>query len=105
MPRMKKKVVITAGVAVLVAAAASGVAMATSDDGEGKMAGPDADAATEAALTATGGGHANAVELDSEHGATWEVEVTKPDGVTVDVYLDDQLLVIQIDGDQERSDE
>ena len=31
------------------------------------------------------GGQADAVERDGENGATWEVEVTKPDGRTVDV--------------------
>ena len=41
-----------------------------------------------AALAETGGGRVNAVERDSEHGATWEVEVTKLDGSTVDVRLD-----------------
>src|SRR5690349_19779577 len=48
-----------------------------------------ADAATKAALEATGGGSANSVETDNENGATYEVEVTKLDGSTVDVRLDE----------------
>jgi hypothetical protein len=45
-----------------------------------------ADAATKAALEATGGGTANRVETDNENVATYEVEVTKPDSATVDVH-------------------
>jgi len=45
----------------------------------------EADQARAAALAVTDGGTANAVERDGENGATWEVEVTKPDGDTVDV--------------------
>lgn len=51
--------------------------------------GPKADRATAGAVETTGGGSANAVELDGENGATWEVEVTKEDGTTVDVRLDE----------------
>lgn len=91
----------------VVAVGAGGVAIASStgDDGEGTVTGPDADKATAAALDATGGGRANSVELDSENGATWEVEVTKPDGSTVDVRLDDNFAVVVIEGDSETNDE
>ena len=58
-------------------------------------------AATDAALRATGGGTANAVERDGENGAVWEVEVTKPDGQTVDVRLAGDLSVVVIEGDHE----
>ena len=64
-----------------------------------------ADDATEAALDATGGGTANSVERDSENGATWEVEVTQPDGTTVDVRLDENYDVVVIEGDTEDADE
>lgn len=57
-----------------------------------------------AALDATGGGTANAVERDSENGATWEVEVTKTDGNTVDVRLDESYKVVVIEGDSESGD-
>ena len=60
-----------------------------------------ADDATDAALEATGGGTANSVESDSENGATWEVEVTEPDGDTVDVRLDEHYDVVVIEGDDE----
>lgn len=56
----------------------------------GSATGPEASAATAAALRVTGGGTANSVERDGEDGATWEVEVTRPDGTTVDVRLDER---------------
>ena len=76
---------------VALGATGTGVAMATSgsDDGDEQARGPDADRARTAALAITEGGTANAVERDDENGATWEVEVTNPDGETVDVRLDD----------------
>ena len=48
---------------------------------------------------------ANSVERDSEDGATWEVEVTKPDGTTVDVRLDQGYAVVVIEGDTEDAGE
>lgn len=75
------------------------------DDGEGHVTGPEAEAATAAALDATGGGTANAVERDSENGGTWEVEVTKTDGSTVDVRLDGGFSVVVIEGDGEPAGE
>jgi hypothetical protein len=58
------------------------------NDAAEQVRGSRADRATAAALETTGGGRANSVERDSENGATWEVEVTKRDGTTVDVRLD-----------------
>jgi hypothetical protein len=48
-------------------------------------------------------GPANEVERDSENGATWEVEVTKPDGNTVDVRLDQNYQLVVVEGDSESS--
>jgi hypothetical protein len=95
--------------AVLVAALALGlggvgVANAVSvDDGEGGAAGPGADRAKAAATGLVPGGHVNAVERDSEKGATWEVEVHKPDGSTVDVRLGANYECVAIDSDSEAS--
>ena len=50
------------------------------------------------------GGTANAVERDSENGATWEVEVTRPDGKTVDVRLDENYKLVVVESDSERGD-
>ena len=44
---------------------------------------------------------ANSVETDNENGATYEVEVTKPDGTTVDVRLDENYQVVVIEGDSD----
>jgi hypothetical protein len=49
-------------------------------------------------------GPANEVERDSENGATWEVEVTRPDGKTVDVRLDEPFGLIVVERDSERDD-
>jgi Peptidase propeptide and YPEB domain len=61
--------------------------------------------ASAAALDATGGGEVNSVERDDENGATWEVEVTKTDGTTVDVRLDESYTVVVIEGDTEDAGE
>ena len=50
------------------------------------------------------GGTANAVERDGEKGATWEVEVRKPDGSTVDVRLGANYEKVAIDSDSESHD-
>ncbi len=95
----RKTAIAAAAGAVLAVGAASGVAVATSDDGDANVTGAQADQAKRAALAATHGGTANSVERDGENGATWEVEVTKPDGATVDVRLDERYQVVVIEGD------
>ena len=99
---MRKRTVI-AGAAIVLAAAITGggVAIASGDDGDANVTGPQAAAATAAALEATSGGKANSVERDGENGATWEVEVTKTNGKTVDVRLDANYKVVVIEGDGE----
>lgn len=103
--RMIKIVVSAAAFAGLVlGGGAVARATGTFDDGEGRLTGPHADRARAAALRATGGGTANAVERDSEKGATYEVEVTRTDGTTVDVRLDESFNLIVVDGDSEQAD-
>jgi uncharacterized membrane protein YkoI len=106
---MKKRVMIAAaGAGAAVAVAAGGVAVATDgDDGPAshQYTQEQADAAKQAALEATGGGTVNSVETDSENGATYEVEVTKPDGATVDVRLDENYNVVVIEGDGDSGDD
>src|SRR5262245_43556868 len=98
---LSRKAMIVGGSVIALAAAGAGTAIATSHDGEGGAAGPQADQAKAAALKITQGGHANAVERDAENGATWEVEVTKPDGSTVDVRLDQNYQLVVVEGDNE----
>jgi len=106
---LRKRVVVGAGAVALVAAVvAGGVAVAGGGDegeGGGDVTTLQSDRATRAALDATGGGHANSVERDSENGATWEVEVTKPDGETVDVRLDDAYDLVVVESDHEEPGE
>jgi uncharacterized membrane protein YkoI len=102
-PRLKN----IAAAAVVVAALALGgaawaVAAANDDDGP-SATGPDADRAKAAALAHVGGGTADAVERDDED-AAWEVEVTRPDGATVDVHLDAGYDVVGVEGDSEEDD-
>jgi uncharacterized membrane protein YkoI len=103
MSRTKKIVAVVGTAAVLaVAGGVSAVAVAggdSGDDGDVTVTGTQADRATEAALRLTHGGTANSVERDSENGATWEVEVTKKDGDTVDVRLDESYGLVVIEGD------
>ena len=106
---MKQRSIIAAAVVAAGLSAGGGVAIATNggDDGPASHAytQEQADAASAAALEATGGGTVNSVETDDENGATYEVEVTKPDGTTVDVRLDENYAVIVIEGDSEDSGE
>jgi len=57
-----------------------------------------------AALRLLPGGTANSVERDNENGATWEVEVTKTNGKTVDVRLDAAYKLVVIEDDSEAND-
>ena len=99
---------ILAGIAAVVVLALGGAAIARAtgafDDGDTQLTGPQADRAKAAALRVTGGGRVNAVERDSEQGATYEVEVTRKDGTTVDVRLDDAYGLVVVDGDSEEDD-
>jgi hypothetical protein len=105
---MRKRVAVSVGVGAVLLVIGGGVASGAFGSGGGDD-GPsshqytpaEAQAATKAALEATSGGHANSVETDHENGATYEVEVTKPDGTTVDVRLDENYEVVDIEGDGE----
>jgi uncharacterized membrane protein YkoI len=106
MERTRRLIIIAAATTAL-AAAGAGTAIAVSGgddaDGDRQATGAGADRARAAALAITGG-IANAVERDSEDGATWEVEVTKPDGTTVDVRLDADFGLVVVEQDSERED-
>ena len=106
--RMKARKTLVALCATAVAAAGvGGVAIAQAggeDESEQSATGPGADRAKAAALRVTNGGKANSVERDSENGATWEVEVTRPDGKTVDVRLDGSYQLVVVEGDSESPD-
>jgi hypothetical protein len=102
--KINRKFLMAGATAIALAAGGVGVANAVGDDGEGGATGPEAESAKAAALKLVPGGTANAVERDSEKGATWEVEVRKPDGSTVDVRLGADLKQVAIDADSEGAD-
>ena len=101
-----RKAILAAGAVLAIGLGGVGVAQAVGgDDGEGGATGSGADGAKAAALKLVPGGHVNAVERDSEKGATWEVEVRKPDGSTVDVRLGASYERVAIDSDSESHDD
>ncbi len=103
----RRKLTILAGLLVVAVLALVGATIARAtgafDDGD-ELKGPQADRAKAAALRITGGGRANSVERDSENGGTYEVEVTRKDGSTVDVRLDGSYRLVVIEGDSETDD-
>ena len=106
MNRRILKISVGIAAALLLALGGAAIARATGafDERDAGMSGPAAERAKAAALRITGGGTANAVERDSEAGATYEVEVTKTDGTTVDVRLDESFGLVVVDGDSEADD-
>lgn len=103
---MRKRIAVGAtGVVLTAVAIGGGVAVAGSgEDGEPgsqSLTRQERAAATDAALAATGGGRANSVERDSENGATFEVEVHRTDGTTVDVRLDEAFDVVVVEDDED----
>ena len=99
---MRRWVIVGIG-SVVITGAVGAIAFA-SNDSEAGVTGRQADRALHAALEATQGGTANAVERDSENGGYWEVEVRKPNGVLVDVRLNRDYSVLVIEGDNETAD-
>jgi len=100
-----------AGLATVAALALGGAALAgaTSGDdpadrgdseGSASIDSATATRARQAAVMETGG-EAGHIERDGENGATYEVEVTKPDGSQVDVRLDERFHVVVVESDHE----
>ena len=106
--RIRRTALVTGAAVAIIGAGATAAVSAAGEDGEvgsTNVTSQEKHDATAAALEATGGGTANSVERDSENGATFEVEVTKPDGNTVDVRLDEKYRVVVIEGDSESGDD
>jgi len=100
---VRRWVIVGIGSAVITAAVGGAIALA-GNDSEGGVTGRQADRAIHAALEATEGGTANAVERDSENGGYWEVEIRKPNGALLDVRLNRDYSVLVIEGDNETAD-
>ena len=97
---MKKRIAVLAAIGVTGALAGGGAALATAGD-DVSVDGPKAMDARAAAVTYAGGGRAGSVELDGEHGATYDVEVHRADGSVVDVWLDGAFKPITSEVDSE----
>jgi uncharacterized membrane protein YkoI len=97
MNKLKKTLLIIAGLAAL---GLGGAALAGASQND-SLSGSTYDRAAKAALAETGGGTVTDSERDSENGATYEVEVTKPDGSQVDVRLDAQFKTVAVEPDHE----
>lgn len=74
------------------------------DDREEAVPASDSERAAQAALRATGGGKVQDVDRDAEGDATWEVEITTPEGKNVDVLLDKDFHVLSVGGEQEANE-
>ena len=93
-----------AGLAAVASLALGGAALprATSGDPESTASIDSTTAArARAAAVAATGGEPGHIERDGEKGATYEVEVTKPDGSQVDVRLDERFDVVAVEADSE----
>jgi hypothetical protein len=92
---------VVGGSALALALGATGGAIAFAGGNDDQtVGGASADHARTAALGYTGGGNAGIVEPESsdpeERGAAYGVEVTKPDGSNVDVFLDSNYKLLRI---------
>ena len=97
---MRKRILVAIAVAGAVVLATGGaIAVAGSDDSEEGVTGPAADRAASAALEATGGGTVQGVEPGDGGEAAWEVEVTRPDGTSVEVLLDAGFGLVATEGE------
>jgi hypothetical protein len=98
----KRAAALAAGIGLVAAVAAGGVAFASgNNDDDASVTGVAADRAMTAALKYAPGATPHFVERDSENGATWEVEVTRTNGQVVDVRLTGSYKLVAIEGDFE----
>jgi hypothetical protein len=101
----RSKLLTIGGTAVVVAAAGTGLAVATGgDDSEAPIVGTALDRASAAALAHTGGGEVSETEIGDEE-SYYEVEVTLDDGSQVDVQLDRDFNLVGGEADAEEAEE
>ena len=103
---MSRRHIVVGGSVLLLAFGAAGGAIAFATGGDDQtLTGSAADQARAAALRSTRGGSAGIVEPESsdpdEHGAAYGVEVTKPDGSRVDVFLDAHYKLLRITSNED----
>jgi hypothetical protein len=101
---MRRKATFIAAAVVALGALGLGgaaIANATMGDDGAPLTGTKLQRASAAALEAAGGGRVTETEHESEEGASYEVEVTKPDGSQVEVLLDESFNVVAVEGDRD----
>jgi hypothetical protein len=100
--RRKAKLIATGGVALgALALGGAAIANATMGDDGAPLTGTKLERASDAALKAAGGGRVTETEHESEEDASYEVEVTRPDGSQVEVLLDESFNVVAVEGDRD----
>ena len=103
---MRRRIVIIAGVGIVLALGLTGGAIATDtlpQNDEASATGPEADRAAAAALERVPGGKVAEIERDPEGARVWKVEVVNEAGHVVDVELDGNYQVVQ-SADDDRND-
>lgn len=92
---MKKRTKILAGAAVAAIGvlAATGTVLALGGDDDAQLSGSTLDRATAAALVETGPGRVTSAEQEDD--GSYELEISRPDGIEVDVHLDQDLNVVR----------
>lgn len=100
-----KRKIVSAGAALLVAAAAgTGIAAASGDDTDVPITGEALEKASVAALSHLGEGRVTDTEVGDEE-SLYEVEVTLDDGTQVDVQLDEAFAVVGEEADDDTTDD
>lgn len=97
----RRTVAIGAAIAAL-AAGGAGIAYAVGGDSDEQVTGPDAERAKAAALDSVGGGTVTEIEHQDGDGAgLFEVEVQRPDGSQVEVYVNGSYEAVGSAGDDD----
>jgi hypothetical protein len=101
-----RKVVATAAAVTAIAAGGVGIAYGVGGDSDEQVTGPDADKAKAAALDAVDGGKVTEIEHQDGDGAgSFEVEIQRPDGSELEVYVDDQYRTVGQEQDDDTGSE
>lgn len=107
--RKRNKILVTAGAAAALALGGGGLAYGSGAVGgepaetETTATGPDADRAGRVAVESVGGGQASKVVLENEGNVAYAVDVTKPDGSTVEVEIASDFTVVVSGPDSQES--
>jgi hypothetical protein len=102
---MRGRTLFIAAAGAIVGAGIAGGAVAVAVQDDSGINGATAEKAASAAIAAADGGRVTSLDQDNEGVSVWEVEVTKPDGSTVDVTLDRDFKVISAQRDNDTDDD